>query len=257
MVTSDWLIGAFENHPAFTFEVNSVSKTIPASSRYLYDTNAAISLMTQVEAKCQEEDAGCTLTLTQSGKTKFTAGTSISVTWDPSDSTLRNALGHSADFAGVTTTHVGANHAKYLWRSGSTVSPGMAPLDETGSYTSDRVYAEAAGIVTSVEHNNWRENELLWRHILAAKYWTSARLNGEYYTFWQDVIMRSYRFKLYRKVMEAEVTTDANLAVTILGPYVLKPPMTTRFPFERAKGLEHVDKTFEVDLKVRTVVELS
>lgn len=253
-ISSDWFVGAWRNFPGSTFTVGGNSKTVPAGDYYLWHSTPSISLLSQIQTLVQEEVPSAAVTLTRSGKVKFSASGAINLAWG-SDTTMRDRLGHTEDFN--TTEKVGANHTRYLWRSGTTHSPRQGPLGVVGRLTGDRVYARAPGVVSSVEHNTWYENEIELGFILASRYKTSSAANGEFDRWAQDVYRLGYRFRLYREVTEDETSTDADLSTPEnLGPYA-KADDDPAIPFARVPGLERADIANSVVLRVRTLPELS
>jgi|GEM_PF-5736377 len=258
MVASDWLMGAWQDFPGTSFTVEGVGKSIPAGNYYLFDSNATLSLLGQFQAKIREEVADAVVTLTRSGKvTIYSPGATVIDIVFGADTTFRDGLGISSDIS--SSDFVGQNHSRYLWRSGRTSSPGKGSLGSTGALTTDRVYRESPALVTSTGHNTWYENRLSFGFVLNARFETKSRLNGEYTTFWADVISRAYRFKHYREITEDGTDADATLVgPEVLGPYVIRPPRNgSQFPYERDAGFKTQDVAHPVELDVRTVVELS
>lgn len=262
-IDSDWCVGAWEGHPSFTFTVGGNSKTIPAGSAYLYDADSNVSLVHIVEAKIQEEVPSAAVAIQRSGKITIDAGATITLAWG-SDTTLRDALGFTADLSSSSTT--GANHTKYLWRPGTTASPRGGSLDTAGSLVTDRQYHESVSKVSSTGNNSWYEQTIEWVFVLNAAYQTSSRDPGEFAQFYEDVIEKAHQFKVYRKVQEDSTDTDATLTgLTVLPTsdasstaYVMKPPRGgSRFKFNRYPGLETVDKGHTVSIDVRTVAALT
>lgn len=257
MATSDWLVGAWQNAPAFAFTVNSNAKSIAAGNWYLYDANANLSLLGQIEAKVQEEYGSATVTVTKSGKVKFSNGTAMSIVWG-SDTTLRDRLGFTADITLAET--VGTNRTRYLWRSGTTHSPMLDSLGGAGARRTDGAYAMGPNVISHTHHNEWNEQDIEFGQVANARFSTSARAPGEYAVFDADVVDRAYRFKLYRKVDEDETNDDVSWPTggDVLGPYALNaPPDGRRFPYNRFPGTERVDYIHTVRLSVRTYSELT
>lgn len=252
---SDWCFGAWEGHPAFTFTVGGNSKTITAGSRYLYHPTAAISLVAQIEAKIQEEVPSGTVGFTRSGRVRIDGSSAINFAWG-ADTTLRDALGFTADFN--TTSQVAPNRTRYLWRTGSTCSPQGAALDVIGGSSSDRVVHESATNVTSTMHNEWLQNDLEWTFVKNARYMTASSDQGEFHQFWKDVISPRRRFWVYRSVTEEETDTAAVLTgLVTLGPYKqMATSARESFPFNRYQ-VQTADIGHTVNIKVRTVAELT
>jgi len=256
MATSDWLVGAWENHPQFDFTVNGNAKTIAAGSRYLWHATAAISLLTQIELKVQEEYATASVDITLGGKIKFSDSGAINFAWD-TDTTLRDRLGHTGDFN--TSSQVGANPTRYLWRSGATHSPGLGVLGSIGARRTDGAYGTSVSTQTQTFHNSWQEQDLAFTFIKTARFETAAQGQGEFRQFDADVIDRSYMFRLYREIPELETDTSVDLtSYTTLGPYKLRRPSDgRRFPFNRHPELQNTDIAHTIDLPVRTFAELT
>ncbi len=257
MATSDWLVGAWQNAPAFAFTVNGNAKAIAADDWYLYDATASISLISKIESLVQEEYGSATVTITKSGRVKFSNGTAMTIAWG-SDTTLRDRLGHTGDISLAET--VGANRTRYLWRSGTTHSPMLGSLGSAGARRTDGAYAMGPNVLSQTFHNSWSENDIEFGQVANARFETKDQNPGEYATFDADVVDRGYRFKLYRKVDEDETTTDVTwpTGADVLGPYALNaPPDGRRFQYNRFPGTERVDYIHTVRLQVRTYAELT
>ena len=256
MVTTAWVLGSIQDMPARLFDIDAVEKTVAAGDYYLRDGTSGISLLSTLETQIKSEVASASVFLTRAGKVRITATPTFTIDWTSTD--LRDALGFTGNLSGATN-YTAPNLSPYFWSPGVTESPQQAPLGSTGAYVTDAVVAESASSVTVTEHNNWRENAFRFTYIDASRYHTTDEDNGEFFTFWKNVISKGFRWKLYRLIDEDTASTTEVSYNAALGPYVMMGGRRGRLknPFARVRGLEWVDKANTLDLKCRTVSELS
>lgn len=265
-VASNILIGSNPSVPATTLAV-TVDGTlenlaVAAGKYYLDDPTASLSLMQTVAAALvtHTKITACTIKIRQDRKTQMTLTTTAGTTaidWS-SDTTVRDMLGYSQGNLAGANAYTSASISKYLW-SPMRLEITKARLDTQGEPEHDTVTTESGdGVVVAREHNTWRSNELRWPNTANARVWTTSEAGGEYIAFWDMVLRRFNRFKVYRNFNDAGTVSDSteHTLSTAYGPY---KPKHSRGPYEfnYRREIEHVDTRHEVVMRIRSVPEYS
>lgn len=255
LITSSWLIGENPSVPATTIDVtaNATTETlaIPAGAYYVYDSTATRSavdtLATVLETHSQIANA--TGIVRRDLLCQVSANVSYTIdSW--SDLSFRDVLGFAGTEAFAGTVQV-AGRSRYIWSPGRCEIPD-APLGSQGLlYYDTSVGASGDRVVVSSTHNSGRKNRFQWRRVYNARVATASESNSEYLSFWNAVVRRFWRLKLYREITE-ETGADATAAVlaqTPLGPYSWD---SREFPvrFDYTRELESVELLNSIELPV-------
>lgn len=233
LITTAWIMGSEPDVPATTISVTANSVTedlvIPAGDYYPYDSTAANSAITTLETTLEthsELGGSVTAIIGRDRRPRITTPGAWSInSW--SDLTFRNILGFTGTEAVAGATQTAAGFSRWLWSPGRLEIPD-APLGSQGlPYHDTAVGMSGDSVVIATTNNSGRRNRFLFRYVQAARVMTSSGSPGEYAEFWDRVVRRFYRWKLYRNLTEEDSGTDATQAVLsgeVLGPYKLTAP---------------------------------
>ncbi len=229
LITTAWLMGSEPNVPETDIDVtaNAVTETItlPASDYYPWNSLAANSALNQLHnaLESHSEITSCSAFYGRDRLPRFTCDVSYSIdSW--SDLTFRNILGFTGTEAFSALSQVPSGFSDYLWSPGRCEIPD-APLGHPGlPYHDTAVGMSGNNVVVATTNNSGRKNRFRFSYVKAGRVMTADQLPGEYERFWDTVVRRFYRWKLYRDITEEDTDTDATQAILtgdVLGPYKL------------------------------------
>lgn len=228
---SSLLIGSHPNVPEATFDVDVggtvESLSIAAGAYYLADTDSSLSLVDAFAAAIQEHSSLSSVSawVGEDQTVHVQADTAFDLTWT-GDTTARNLLGITGDWGTSQTDQDAQSVSPLLWMPGHTESPTMARLGVNGKPVWDTKVGMpgTAARVTATQHNLVYHNEFEWRYVENDRVWTTSPANGEFYKFFDQVLRRFYKFKLYReRTDDSTSTTDVGISSTgQLGPYIMR-----------------------------------
>ncbi len=241
LITTAWILGSEPDVPATTIEVtaNAVTENIvlPASNYYPWDSTAANSALNQLHdaLESHSEITSCTAFFGRDRLPVFTCDIAYSIdSW--SDLTFRNILGFTGTEAFSALTQTPSGFSDYLWSPGRCEVPD-APLGSQGlPYHDTAVGMSGDNVVIATTSNSGRKNRLVFRYVRNARVFTADELPGEYQRFWDVVVRRFYRWKLYRDITEEDTAADATqtpLTGDVLGPYKWLHTGDVSFDYER------------------------
>lgn len=211
------------------------AETITASltGLYLAHNTPALSGIAQLEQALT--DALVTtpsVYITKAGYTRIVAGANFTLAWtDP----------EAADFFGFDgTTLSGASAytsdtpSPYIWAAGRGASPLEAPYGVDGAQNYLRAYTESPnGNATVLDlGDTTTTNTLSWVYVVKARYRTDSGLNGEFATFYGQVLHPGARFLHVEATDVVEGSTAEMDVSTYLGPYKMRGT-AEKAPFER------------------------
>ncbi len=261
MPTVDVCIGS-RYIPATTVNVvaNAVGTGLafPAGYYYLTHGTASLSLLdafvTMLETHAEITTG--TAIITRSGRTRIAADLSTQITSWGSDTTLRDALGFAGTLA-LAAAHVTTTPSPMFWSPGKTVST-EARLGSDGIRVKDTMANRSApGSVVATTNNEWRENVLRWRFILADRYEQVPAANNTYDVFWNQVLEPRRRFYVGLGVTEdtADTTTDMAISTRIPAalPYVWRNEDQSRRDHQRE--IETIEVYGRAEIPVETASE--
>jgi hypothetical protein len=264
MATTSWLIGSIENLAAQSWSFGGAPSTaIAAGDYYLIDEVAAVSMLRQLELTLSAVlGATAEFAILENRLIKITSdGGNFGISWDSTE--LRDLLGFIGNVSGADN-YTASLISPLLWSPGRTETPLNAPLGDAGQVIHDTMVGASAGAVQMATSNNSVTHlDLMWRYVTNARTKTSARLGGEYHTFWEDVIRHLYKYKLYREIDEDTSGSDPILwpAVTwsnfdVLGPMELRHEGgQMAWEYIREEGLERCDSMHPITLRSKVVPE--
>lgn len=253
MSTTMWFMGSYPALPASTVTV-STAGAIAAGNYYLWDATASQSLVDALAAALVSAGAaGASVTLTKSGHVRIDLGAVDSVTW--SSSAVRDLYGYTGNLSG-SQVYLAPNRSPLFWSPGRTEIVPDGSLGSQGARAYDTQFSDAPGWMVAVTQNTWRVARFEFGFIPTDRFSTKDELNGEYTTFFHEVLRNGRLFKAYRTIDED--TTDTTTAVTIpvgevLGPYVFQPERDVVFPYAREPSHRFVDSVHPVVISCRTV----
>lgn len=250
MPTSSLLIGSRDNWTDQTMTAPAVTVSAAEGALYLDHPTAALSIFAQMEA-----DADVTsVELLQNGKILITLASAGPLTWG-SATTLRDILGFSGDKSSAAA-HTSDNPSPLVW------IPMRQEIPETilgvAGVTSHLVDVAQSrdGLQTVVRFGGNKRNTFTWRQVPQSRWHTTSGANGEYTTFYDEVLIRGRRFQVYRDVSIDDSSSSAASYSSPLGPFQMQfgrrvGPVET----QRASGFELSDVNFDVVLPVIEVPE--
>lgn len=247
---SAWLIGSYASLPLQTVTLNMAGQVIASGSYYLHDTTPDLSLLAKVKAAM--EAAGLTnvvAALCGNRRVRLASDATFSITWG--STLLRDLLGFSQGNLAGASSYVADDISPLVWSPGKTESPQLAPLGVRGHkvYTTFQSVAPYSGRTESVSHGYREYNRFLFPSVDAERVRTASEAGGEFGVWFEQVAVRSARWKLYRNVQEnpdspASVTLDAPL-----GPYVYSAERKgVSWKYDRSRGFEWTDLAADIDI---------
>lgn len=264
-MAASWLIGSHPNITATTVTVTAnatqevLTVTSAAQGCYLYNGGGsydALALMTTaLQSHSQITTATCVLR--RDKKTSLTCD----IAWvvdEWSDSTFQTLLGFAGEEeVSSATAQVSTQQSPYLWSPGFRESS-EGRLGEIGAPYYDTAVGQSGNrVVVATVNNSGKSNKFTWRNVANDVVWTSAEGWDEYFSWWDYVQRRFYKFKLWRDVNENLSSTTAATLSDVIGPYVYRwngrGPIS--FPYERE--IEFMESLHQVELPVVYVDEYS
>lgn len=258
-VVTDLCIGSYPNLPAqsLTITVGATAEVIvlPAGNYYFHDGTRSLMAALATAINAHSLIAGATVVLQRNLRAFISGnGTAFALQW-PADGQLRDLVGSTGNLASAAT-HTMPNQSPLVWSAGKRATY-SARLGSDGIPVHDTATGQAAtGIVSSVSHNTYRRNLVAWRYVANARVWTTSEAAGEFFVFWENVLRRARRFKVYRSTTEDPASTTAITYGTVLPatlPYVHTPPSPAVFPFDREFAF--VESLHPIAIEVTTAPE--
>ena len=245
MAVADWCIGSSESVPTQTIRVThgatTEDLTLTAGSYYLDNpggTSLSLvdALSTTLNTHSLISDANARLM--QNRRVRITASVTFNIVFLDAN-VLQNMIGATGALA-TSDDHQLANVSNWLWSPGR-CGRSRARAGTDGTYVYDTMVGQAGpGNVVATRHNRWRENEFTWRYVNNNRMWTTTEAGGEWFTFYDEVLSKFLRFKVYRQVTEDDASTsDVSLPSSLpsSGAYILRSRRTPiKTPFGREFG---------------------
>lgn len=266
MPTTCWCIGAYPDFPSFTIDVddgtNDDTITVAAGDYYPVHGTSSLSLGNAIASAINAQHttlSDVTFSITASGRVQFksTGETTFSIDFSVSTGGIiaRDTLGYTGNVSGAHT-HVAPTVSPLFWSPGKTESPVDAPLGVVGQKVRDAVRGQAAtSVMKGRTFNSYRVNRFWWRFVANDRGWTSSEANGEYYTFFDQVLSMLRQFILWRSI--SEDTSDTSTIITLttsLGPYKFTGDPRK---WDLRRELKNVDKLHRIEFPVVQVAEFS
>jgi hypothetical protein len=131
------------------------------------------------------------------------------LTW-PADNILRGLLGFAANLTPSALEHTATLISPLLWAPGKNKNPTEARRDTDGILVRDIAVGQSGpGTVRATSFNRYRRNTLIYRYIANSKVWTTSEAGGEFFTFFDQVLVERRRFKVWREWPENLAGTDS------------------------------------------------
>ncbi len=252
-----WLIGSYADMPASSMTINATAVPVAAGSRYLYDADAALSMLSLIEDIITAGGvAGASVRLNQNGTVRLSGGGLFSVTWGAA-TLLRDLLGFTADLPS-NASHTAPNLSPLLWMPGKPETPLMQRLGVVGHRT-HAVYTATApysGKQESVSHGERFFAKYAFPMVDTDRMVGDEGEGGTFDTWFTTVAVRSARWKLYREVLEdlTAFTSAMSYLDQPLGPYVVSGPQL-RWKWDPSRGFERTDARADAELSCHVVEE--
>lgn len=252
-VETAWLIGS-AYLPATEVTLDGNDYTIPAGNYYLYHPTPALSLIDALDAVLEAHGVqGHQVVIQQDRRVcvLFDEGWEFVMTW-PAGNFLRDLLGFTEVIGQEPPAQAADRISPLLWSPGKSESPQEAPFGCLGRSVYDTRFGTAPdGTQVADSHHTQLVNTFTWSHVATARFQTAAALGGEYVVFFDTVLRRAGKFRVWRAVAEdlastAPVDFDA---LASLGPYGYRPTRgAITWDFQRSQGFASVDRRNNVSL---------
>ena len=254
---SAWFIGS-ATIPAQTFTVNGVAVVVAAGTYYLHDAVAGRSLLAQVAAAMLPEAAGATAVLTSSGKVRLAAAGAFSLSWGTA-TILRDLLGYQLNLV-ASSGYLAPLKSALWWSPGKPALFALSPLGVAGSrrHIVSQTTAAYTGRAQSVSHGSRLYQIFRFEKVDSERMQTSdAAIGGEYDAFYQQVAVRSARFKVYHNAVEGDDGTGAFTSDSVHGPYVQPLGGDASWQYQRSSGLTWTDLCVDVSITANGCPEIT
>ena len=248
MGISSVFIGSYPDWPDSSVTIDGSGETITASKGGLYlvhETDTTLSLVAQFLAAMTA--AGVTnpaCFIAQDRKVRLTADANFTVTWG--DARVATYLGFdsTANLSGASS-YTADEPSPLLWSPGMTDSPTATPLSVNGRKVHDVISGTAPGGAQFTRQlSSLREYDYEFGSVLLERHATAADAGGEYFRFFEEVLVGGRRMFHYREVTEDDSSATAMTLTGGIGPMRQRPDGTIRPRNERMAGLERVDAYF-------------
>jgi hypothetical protein len=217
---TDLLIGSTRLTETQTMAVTATATTedcdVAAGNYYLYDDESAFdSFLAVINALDSHSILTGNVYVTLGVDLHVhlvSTGAAFSLNWADAIE-LRDMLGFTINLTSATT-HRAPNISPLLWSAGRTTT-WEARVGTNGIKIADVARGQSGpGTVRSNRHNTHRRNTLIYRYVLNSRVWTEDEENGEFVTFWDQVLVPGHRFKVWRNYLE-----DLNDSSSELSPH--------------------------------------
>ena len=221
---SSWLIGSITLSSAATLTIDGNDQDVAAGSYYLYDPTASLSLIKQVENAIAAVVAGSTVYIGRDRKVRIDFNGNSTTIDIPL--AIRAALGFTQSSYAAATSRTAERVSTLLWSPGWPETPIGAPVGTAGRVVYDRVMtASPTGQTFTVTlHHSSTLVSWNWLAVRQDRAWTTSALPGEYVDFFDRIIVRGKRMKLYSNMSEDDASSTAVTWVSPLGPYIVPEP---------------------------------
>lgn len=263
-VETSLLFGSEGNWSDALITFGASQQTISASSGGLYfdHSTAALSLKSQMETAMGA--AGLTdpaFELLQNGYLQLSwSGGNADLTFD--DTHLRDVLGFTGNKSGASS-YTSDNKPLWVWSGATPIDPLDTPIGTTGRtiYDVAQLVAPGGRTKTILQATHTKGGRLRATWVAKARYKTTdAGLNGEFQSFWENVLVAGHHFLLVGDgenglVSEDDASSSA-MSYTIanqIGPYVLDIGSAggrngISAPFERSD--QFLDWYYDIEIPV-------
>lgn len=257
--TSTFLLGSYPGLTAqdLTIETSGPireTKTVAAGDYYLDDSQAGKSLLSQVAAAILSHSvvSAVELYVGRDRKVHLATTPGVKIEWD--DTLLRDLLGWSTDLAtSYATSYDAPLISPLLWSPGKTeISDSRLGTQGTPVYDSHVTWGAGTSAPIVTQHNVAYENSFVWRYVANARSWTTSDLGGEYKAFWEYVIRKGWRFKLYRDLTDDPSSTTELSWSGALGPYSIRPGRGD-IAYDHVREIANYEAFAKITLPVRLV----
>lgn len=253
-----WLIGSRASVPDSSLTINASVQPMTGGSKYLWDANAGLSWLAAMQNVITAAGvAGASCILLQNGKVRISAGALFSVNWGTA-TIVRDMLGFTANLA-ANSSHIAPNISPLLWRPGKPESPLIQRVGAVGHrvHSVFTTTAPYSGKQESVSHGTRTYAKYAFPCVDSDLVVGTLGQGGTWDTWFEQVALRSARFKLYREVLEDDASNASVMTYLDqpLGPYVISGPLTWKL--DRSRGFDRLDIRNDVEFSCHEVAEYS
>lgn len=242
-ILTEWFIGSVVLG-AQDIEVDGTPATVAASTYYLTDPTPALSLLAQMVAAMVEANIGDeAAVLLGSGHVRLSAKNAFNVVWGGA-TRLRDLLGFTSDLSGLDS-YVAPLKSPLWWSPGKPATFELSPLGVRGQrrYILNQTVAAYTGRAESTSHGVREFQRFAFEKVDAERMMTVDAEPGIYASFYDQVAVRSARFKLYHLAVENPLSTTEFTYESVLGPYLVTLGNTATWDYSRSRGHEWTDFT--------------
>ncbi len=257
---SAWLIGSIAGMPTQAITIDGIPLAPGGNGNaYLWDAVDSRNLVKLMEDMM--DTAGVPNTnvyIRQSGYVFLGASANFTVSWGVS-TVMRDLLGFDANLSGASS-YVAPLKSPLLFMAGKPESPIGHRLATIGHKVNTVYQAVSAysGKAESVSHGSRIYARYSFPMVDSDRVVASGNPGGTYARFFDEVAVKSARFKLYRDVTEdASSVAAANSTLDEpLGPYLFSNQRNApTWSFDTSKGFERVDARCDIDVRAHVVEE--
>ena len=259
MIKSSYLIGSIRGMADQTVSDGGPSQTVAATLAGIYldhQSTAALSLFRQLEiAMAALGIASPVVELQENGKVVISAAGVFSLDWDTA--LLRTTPGFTGNLSG-SASYEAPNDSTLLWIPTTTENPNMAPLGVSGAEVYDWTLVVAPdGTHVSDEYGSpLRTNDLEWRYIPKARFWTSSEAAGELHSFFSEVLLGELFFHYREVIFDSTSTTLVTPLSSGIGP-LIRNDTKRQLDMRRSRSLTTVEQAYDFRMKTLVVPEYS
>ena len=243
-----WLIGS-TYVPETGISIDGNLYVFPAGYYYLRHTTAALSLIATLDGLLDDEGiAGHNVYVAKDRKVRIVANAGFTLDWPTA---LSELFGFFGDLDGMSATETALHPSPLLWSPGKTESPQEAPLGVQGRNVYDTRFGTAPdGTQVADSHHTQVINTFDWNHVPTSRFQTALARGGEYTVFFDYVLRKAYKFRLYRLIDEDTASSSpVTWTLSPLGPYGFRPTRgAISWDFQRSPGATRFDRFNQVSL---------
>lgn len=254
---SSWLVGSIADMPTQAITIDGIPLAPTGSTYYLYDASASLNLllaMLGLMVTAGVVASGCNLQ--RNGYIRLQSSGVFTVSWGVS-TVMRDLLGFDANLAGASS-YTAPLRSPLLWMPGKPETPVGHRLGVVGHRvpTVYQAVSPYSGKAESVSHGSRTFARYLWPMVDSDLVVASGNPGGTFARFFDEVAVKSARWKLYREVTEDLSSTATVTLDQPLGPYVFSNTRNgPTWQYDPSKGFERTDKRADIEVRCHSVEE--
>ncbi len=215
-----------------------------AGTYYLTDPTSARSLCGMLETVLQAAEPTVTVELLASGYVRISADVTFAVTWMVTNE-LRDLLGFNADLSGADS-YTAPNHSPLWWSPGKPALFTLSPQGVTGQrrHILSQSVSAYSGKAESTSHGSRVYQRFTFEKVDAERLKvpdTDTSSSGEYDAWFDEVVAKSARFKVYHNAIEDSASTAEFTYESVHGPYIQPLGDNASWAYQRSSGFTWTD----------------